>query len=106
MTEIPDEILQIVKEYINNIETNDKIPILEAFLFGSYARGGYNELSDIGIALVSEKFEGVRILDKDKIRKTTVRTDYRLSPFPFRPEDFTDDDFFVKEIKKTGIKLI
>ncbi len=27
-------------------------------------------------------------------------------PMPYRPEDFNDSDYFVKEILKTGIRIV
>jgi hypothetical protein len=35
-----------------------------------------------------------------------LKVDSRLELHPYRPEDFTDDDPFVKEIIKTGLVLL
>jgi predicted nucleotidyltransferase len=80
--------------------------LANAILFGSYAKGNNYEFSDIDIALVSDNFEGVRFLDKEKIRRITLNIDYRISPLPYRTEDFMEDNLFVKEILDTGIKII
>ena len=80
--------------------------IRKAVLFGSHATGFSNEWSDIDIALVSEAFEGMRIRDRNKIRKITMSISSDLSPLPFRPEDFTDENPFVREILETGINII
>ena len=60
MDKIPVKIARLLKKYIEKLEEN-RIPIRQAVLFGSYAAGGSNEWSDIDIALVSDVFEGIRI---------------------------------------------
>ena len=65
-----------------------------------------SEWSDIDIALVSDIFEGVRIRDKDKIRRLTLSVSSSLEVVPFRPEDFSPDNPFAKEIIDTGIRLV
>jgi len=104
MDRIPDKINIIIKRYLRVLEEN-KIPIERAYLFGSYANGNYNELSDIDLALISGLFEGVRIQDKNKIREITLSVSSILEVFPFRPEDFSKSNPFAKEIIETGIKV-
>ena len=102
MDKIPVKIAKLLKKYIEELEEN-RIPIRQAVLFGSYAAGGSHEWSDIDIALVSDVFEGIRIKDRSKIRKITLDISTDLSPLPFRPEDFTLQDPFVREIVEHGI---
>jgi predicted nucleotidyltransferase len=75
-------------------------------LFGSHVTGFSTEWSDIDIALVSDVFEGIRMRDRNKIRKITMAISSDLSPLPFRPEDFTLNNPFVREILETGINII
>ena len=105
MDKIPVKILNIINKYINELEKN-KVHIRKAVLFGSHATGFSNEWSDIDIALVSEAFEGMRIRDRNKIRKITMVISSDLPPLPFRPEDFTPENPFVREILETGINII
>jgi hypothetical protein len=35
-----------------------------------------------------------------------MKIDTSISPLPYRPEDFDESDFFVKEIIKTGIRIV
>jgi len=51
-------------------------------------------------------FIGNRFEDRNKIRKITLQVNSDISPMPFRPEDFNDSDYFVKEILETGIRII
>ncbi len=104
MAEIPGRVTRIIDKYIKALKKNN-IPVKQAVLFGSYAHDKYNEWSDIDIALVSNLFEGDRFLDKGKIRKINLSVSSDLAILPYRPEDFTSDDPFVKEIIETGIKI-
>ncbi len=105
MDKIPIKIHRLLNKYVEELEKN-RIPIRQAVLFGSYAAGGSHEWSDIDIALVSDVFEGIRIRDRNKIRKITLDISSDLSPLPFRPEDFTPEDPFVREIIEHGINIV
>jgi predicted nucleotidyltransferase len=82
------------------------IHVQKAILFGSYASGKYDEWSDIDLAIVSKDFVGNRFEDRNKIRKITLQVNSDISPMPYRPEDFIDSNYFVKEILETGIRII
>lgn len=105
MVQFPAKVKHTIDRYIQELDRNN-IPIKEAILFGSYAKGDYQEWSDIDIALVSDIFEGNRIDDKDKIRKITLSISSEIEVIPFAPDDFNLQNPFAKEILKTGIKLI
>jgi len=94
-----------VKYYIAQLESIG-IHVQQAILFGSYASGKYDEWSDIDLAIVSNDFAGNRFEDRNKIRKITLQVNSDISPMPFRPEDFNDSDYFVKEILETGIRIV
>ncbi len=95
----------IIRRYLKALE-DDNIHVNEAVLFGSRAREEGDQWSDIDIAIVSESFEGDRFNDRARIRKTTLSVSSDLSPVPFRPEDFTQEDPFVREIMSTGRRVI
>jgi predicted nucleotidyltransferase len=105
MVRIPAQIKAIIDEYIILLRMNN-IPIKNLYLFGSYAKGNNNEWSDIDLALVSDLFEGVRIKDKDKIRKFNLAISSSLEVLPFNPNDFTEDNPFAKEIIESGIRIV
>ncbi|OHB36319.1 MAG: nucleotidyltransferase [Planctomycetes bacterium GWA2_40_7] len=105
MVQFPAKVKNTIDRYIRELNRNN-IPIKEAILFGSCAKGNYQEWSDIDIALVSDIFEGNRIDDKDKIRKITLSISSEIEVIPFAPDDFNLQNPFAKEILKTGIKLI
>jgi predicted nucleotidyltransferase len=105
MAQIPDQINQIIKKYIAALYAR-QIPIQHVFLFGSYAKGNYTEWSDIDLVVVSEIFEGSRFEDHKKIRPITLSGSSLIEVLPYRPEDFTPEDPFVREILKTGIQIV
>ena len=105
MAQISSEIINLLKKFLKRLE-KDNIRVRKAILYGSYAKGNYNEWSDIDLALVSDDFIGNRILDKERMIKSIVDINTSISPLPYRPEDFDESDLFVKEIIKTGIRIV
>ena len=99
------EIERTVRSYLEQLERIG-IHVQQAILFGSYATGKYDEWSDIDLAIVSKDFVGNRFEDRNKIRKITLQVNSDISAMPYRPEDFNDSDYFVKEILETGIRII
>lgn len=98
------DINAIVSKFVSLL--SDEFPINTAYLFGSYAKGDAREYSDVDLAIVSDKFEGSRFFDKQKLNKYILKTSIDLEVHPFRTVDFTDDNPFVKEIIQTGLKLV
>ncbi|MBM2813473.1 MAG: nucleotidyltransferase [Ignavibacteria bacterium] len=105
MAQIPDKITEIIKKFVAEA-TKDNIKISEAILFGSYAKGTNHELSDIDIAVVSEDFEGVSFYDCQKLTDAMLRTSIDIETHPYRPEEFTIDNPFVREILEYGIRIV
>ena len=105
MVKIPDKIRSIIERYISSLRDNN-ISVKDAYLFGSYAKGKNNEWSDIDIAIISDSFEGIRIKDKDKIRKITLSVSSSLEILPFNPKDFSLENPLAREIIETGIRLV
>jgi uncharacterized protein len=105
VAQILAQIRKVIDKYVRALE-NNQIHIRRAILFGSYAEGRANEWSDIDIALVSDSFDGDRFEDRGKIRRITLSVSSDLSPLPFRPEDFTPENPFVKEIMEKGVRIV
>jgi len=97
------DIKNIVSKFIGLV--SNEFPLKSVYLFGSYANGNAKDYSDVDLAIVSDKFEGSRFFDKQKLNKYILKTSIDLEVHPFKTEDFTDDDPFVKEIIETGQKL-
>lgn len=105
MVQLPVKVRDIIASYLQALSQHN-IPIKEAILFGSYAKGTTQEWSDIDIALVSDIFDGDRINDKDKIRKITLSVSSEIEVLPFSPRDFNLQNPLAKEILTSGIRLI
>jgi len=95
---------KILSRFIQLVSS--EINLRKVYLFGSYAKGKPHEYSDIDLALVSDDFEGSRFFDKRKTNKFLLKTTTDLQIHPYRPEDFTEDDPFVAEILRTGIRIV
>ena len=95
-------VLHDIKNSIKNL-IDAGIRIEKAYSFGSYANGKPKEYSDI--AVVSDDFCGIRFNDGEKtIKLYAVANDF-MEIHPYKPEEFTKWDPFVKEILRTGIKV-
>lgn len=98
------EAIDAARRFIKAIRSHN-FHIGKAIVFGSYAKGTYNEWSDIDVAIVSSDFCGIPFNDREKLVSFLLQADERIELHPFRPEEFTDDNEFVKDIKKYGIDL-
>ncbi len=101
---IPESVLNKINLYLDELSKNN-IKVRKAILFGSYAKGNYNEWSDIDIAVVSDSFEGYLFKDKEKNRGLYSRVDLRLSILPLNSTSL--NSFFIQsEIVKKGANIL
>ena len=100
-----DLTIEIVIRYIEELEKNN-IHIMEAFVFGSHAKGKTKPESDIDVALISDAFTGDRFEDRRKILPFRRKIDNRIEPIPFNPEDFNNGGTLAEEIKRTGVSIL
>ncbi len=95
--------LKTAREYVKFLITRD-YKIRDAYLFGSFVIGRYNENSDIDIAIslecMADEFD--EMLNLMKLRRDI---DTRIEPHVFNADDFNLENPFVSEIIKTGIRL-
>ena len=99
-----EDIDKIINRFISMV--SNEFPVKGLYLFGSYAKGNARENSDIDIAIISDKFEGRRFWDREKLGKYIIKSSFDLEVHPYKTEDFTEDDPFVKEIIMTGQKIV
>jgi len=97
-------IRKIIKRYSKVIGDNN-VKIDKLYLFGSYAKGGAQNDSDIDIAIISRDFKGDRFIDRRLIVPLRRGIDRRIEPIPYRPEDFKESDPLVSEIVRSGIEI-
>jgi uncharacterized protein len=96
------EAIRIADVYIDSIST--KYNILQAILFGSFAKGTHHDDSDIDLALVINNVSDIidTQIDLMKLRRNI---DLRIEPHPFMISDFNNSNPVVHEILKYGIVL-
>ena len=92
-----------ITEIVSRIQSNFNPDSI--ILFGSYAKGTFNDRSDIDVLLVSDSFEGIRFFDKEKIRKITLSYNSDISPLPYNTKDFDLTNLFIKDIINSGIQI-
>lgn len=98
-----NEALEIGKKYIHFLKEKDYL-IEKAYLFGSHAKGGFSEFSDIDIAVVLEEIEDSFNLQVE-FMKLRRQIDTRIEPHPFVMSDFNDSHPLASEILKTGVEI-
>jgi predicted nucleotidyltransferase len=96
------EALNIANLYIDTI--SNKYTILQAFLFGSFAKGTNHDDSDIDVAVVISNVSDIidTQIDMMKLRR---KVDLRIEPHPFMISDFNKENPVVNEILKYGIQI-
>jgi uncharacterized protein len=96
------EALRIAGQYIKIL--SNKYIILQAFVFGSIAKGTSHADSDIDIAIVVKNVSDIidTQIDMMKMRR---KVDLRIEPHPFADSDFNSDNPVVYEIMKYGIEI-
>ena len=96
--------IRIIKKYIKFLQENN-YEIQKAYIFGSYAKGNYDDNSDIDLAIILKNLKnGFNIqVDLMKIRR---KFDTRIEPHPFDEKDFNSSNPLVNEILRTGIKVL
>ena len=94
--------IDIAQKYIQLI--HKKYAVNKSVLFGSYAKGNFNDDSDIDIAIVLSN--PVDIIDAQiemmKMRRTI---DLRIEPHPFLLSDYSSSNPVANEVIKFGIEL-
>lgn len=98
------DIKSLVEKFIEMV--SEEFPLKSLYLFGSYAKGIAAEYSDIDIAVVSDNFEGSRFFDRKKLIKYLLEVSTDIEVHPYKTEDFTEADPFVREIIRTGKKYL
>lgn len=94
--------LNIAQRYANAVNANfDYIRII---LFGSYAKGNFNDDSDIDIAVVLKDYGNLIDMQLELMRLRR-NIDSRIEPHPFRESEFELSNPIVSEILKYGQEI-
>jgi predicted nucleotidyltransferase len=96
----------IVKKYLNLLAESG-IRVDRAFLYGSCARGGSLDSSDIDLMLVSDIFDTDDDMVLSKPWLYTVKVDHRIEPVSVGSRRFDNDSEspLIGIVKKEGIQI-
>lgn len=97
---LPKKVILAVNEFLNEIKEK---PII-SFIFGSYAKGGYTENSDIDLMLIFQKTGNFRDIE-NTARRISSKTNTRINPVYAGYKNFESNlkdkkHVFSNEIKK------
>jgi predicted nucleotidyltransferase len=88
-------------------EVRQVMPIAKVFLYGSYAKGTATKYSDIDVCFFVPDYDN-QSWDEIMIKLLGISSKYQLGiePNVFELSDLEDDDdYFVKEVLRTGIEI-
>lgn len=96
--------IKLANNYLKRVKKS-RIAFLEAWIFGSYAKGTANDSSDIDLAIVLDdrvdnSFETELNLMVLREGEETI-----IEPHPFSKADFDESLPIVKQIKEHGLLL-
>lgn len=95
--------LRLAKRFADALRARG-YPVLEAFLFGSVAKGTADADSDIDIAVVCEPFAASRGEESTRLLLVSKDIDRRIETVCLHPEDFDNRySTLVEEVKRYGI---
>jgi predicted nucleotidyltransferase len=94
--------INIANTYANAVKS--KYDYIKIILFGSYAKGNFNDDSDIDIAVVLKDYGSLTDIQLDLMRLRR-KIDSRIEPHPFRENDFNVSNPIVSEIIKYGKEI-
>ena len=95
----------IVQNYINDLQKHIKVN--KAILYGSFAKGNYDEYSDVDVAIFSENFNSKDFIEINSFLFSLARKykEVCIEPMGFNYTDLFEDNPFVKEILNTGKEI-
>lgn len=93
-----------VLQYLSLLKKKN-IHILQAHLFGSYAKGTADEWSDIDLALVTENFIGDSFDFRFMLTKLARNIGPDIEPHPYLISEFNESDPIAGEILKNGERI-
>ena len=93
-----------VQSYLRYLATNRRLPITQAYLFGSYAHGTPHAWSDIDLCIVSPQFRN-SYTALASLWQWRRPEDTGIEPVGFDSRTFQKNLPLVAEIRRTGKKI-
>jgi len=94
--------VNIAQRYARAVNAN--FNYIRIILFGSYAKGNFNEDSDIDVAVVFKDYSNLIDMQLELMRLRR-KIDSRIEPHPFRESEFELSNPIVNEIIKYGQEI-
>lgn len=94
--------INIAQRYAGAVKANYNY--IKIILFGSYAKGNYNDDSDIDIAVIFKDYSNLIDMQLELMRLRR-KIDSRIEPHPFRESEFELSNPIVNEIVKYGQEI-
>lgn len=94
-----------VKQYISLLQELN-IVVIQAYLFGSYAKNSADDWSDIDLAIVTDTFIGDSFDFRFMLSKLARKIDPDIEPHPYLASDFNDANPFAAEIIRDGERIV
>ena len=92
MAEKRSEIINMLERLVKALKEH-KIPISEAYLFGSYANGKNAEYSDIDVVVIAPEFDKPREIGLiHALWRATLLAANRIEPIPCGEREWETDD--------------
>ncbi|MDP2208321.1 MAG: nucleotidyltransferase domain-containing protein [Bacteroidota bacterium] len=98
------EAIKIAKQFVKELQKN-KIVVIKAYLYGSFAKGTSHKDSDIDIVVVSSDFRKTRFEESLRLAKLRYKIDLRISALAYNPKDFTKQNLIPYEAMTNGIRI-
>jgi len=105
MAKIPSEIIELINEFVKSVQEDD-IEIYKVILYGSYAKGTYNQHSDIDLAIISPDFkEGECVKNAAQLLLKAAKLKADIQTMPFSIEEYQSPLGLMEEILNNGIEI-
>lgn len=104
MVENDDQVTHKIQSFLHEIQK--KYSNVQAYIYGSFAKGTSHKWSDIDLAIISPDFADDILEDRLYLMRLAASIDDRIEPHPFKKELFNLNDPLVDEIQKNGIKIL
>lgn len=100
-----NDVRTVVQHFIKKVSLSG-IPVSDAILFGSWAKGTATVNSDIDVCIVSPDLGKDWVSEVVSLRQLALGIDSRIEPIPLNPQDMLDKFHpLANEINKFGIRV-
>ncbi|MBN6204896.1 nucleotidyltransferase domain-containing protein [Ralstonia pickettii] len=104
MVRIPSEVIESIRQYMDKITS--EIPVKKAVLYGSFAKGTFDEDSDIDLAIFSDYFNEIsRVKGTTYLLIQAQEFEMDLEPVAFTGKEYEERLGIIDEILKTDIDV-